>query len=117
MPPPATIDAYLAGRPPDVREILDLVRSTLTAAAPGTTESISYGIPTLDLDGRYLLYFAGWKHHISIYPIPPGDAALQRDLAPYRSEKSTLRFPLSKPIPYELIGRVAAAALAARKAG
>ena len=114
---PASVDAYLAGLPPEVREVLERVRQTLLTGAPGTTETISYGIPPLMLDGRYLLYFAGWKQHISIYPIPAGDDALRRDLAPYESGKGTLRFPLTKPIPDELIARVAAAAVASRAAG
>lgn len=111
----ATIDEYIAGFPPDVQDILQRIRRTTLDAAPGTIEAISYGIPTLMLDGRYLLYFAGWKHHISIYPAPEGDDALGRDMAPYRAEKSTLKFPLQQPIPYELIGRIAAAALASRR--
>ena len=69
-------------------------------------EKITYQIPTITLDGRTLLYFAGWKHHISLYPVPPGDQAFERDLQRYRSVKSTLKFPLSEPIPYELIERV-----------
>ena len=57
--------------------------------------------------GRPLLYFAGWKRHISLYPAPAGDEALERRLAPYRSAKSTLKFPLSRPVPYDLIAQVA----------
>ena len=115
MAAPASIDAYIAGFPSDVQEILQCIRRTLLDGAPGTTEAISYGIPTLMLDGRYLLYFAGWKRHISIYPAPAVDDALARDLAPYAAAKSTLQFPLKQPMPYELIGRIAAAALANRR--
>jgi uncharacterized protein YdhG (YjbR/CyaY superfamily) len=53
------------------------------------------------------LHFAGWKSHISVYPVPAGDAGFERQIAPYRGSKGTLKFPLNKPIPYELIGRVA----------
>jgi uncharacterized protein YdhG (YjbR/CyaY superfamily) len=112
----ATIDEYIASYPPDVRVILEKIRRTILAAAPGTDETISYGIPTVTLDGRYLIYFAGWKRHISVYPIPDGDAALQQDLAPYKHARGTLRFPLTKPIPYELIERVVVAAMRARAA-
>ena len=111
----ATIDAYIADFPPDVQDILQRVRTAITAAIPGATEAISYGIPTYLSDGRRLLYFAGWKRHVSIYPVPPTDAALGREIAPYRAEKSTLKFPLAKPIPYDLIGRVAAAASRGRE--
>ena len=73
--------------------------------APGTEERISYGIPTFALDGRYLIYFAGWKQHVSVYPIPETDDVLERAIAPYRTGKGTLRFPLDQPIPYDLIER------------
>lgn len=115
MTAPASIDDYIAGFPAEVQQILQRIRRTMLDGAPGTTEAISYGIPTLMLDGRYLLYFAGWKRHVSIYPAPAADEALARDMAPYAAAKSTLQFPLRQPMPYELIGRIAAAALAARR--
>jgi len=55
-----------------------------------------------------LVSFAGWKHHIGLYPIPRADDALEQELAPYRATKDTLRLPLSKPIPYDLIERLVA---------
>jgi uncharacterized protein YdhG (YjbR/CyaY superfamily) len=110
----ATVDDYIASFPPETRTILENVRRAMRKAAPGTEETISYDIPTFTLDGRYVIYFAGWKQHISIYPIPEGDEALARDIAPYRHGKGTLRFPLKEPIPYELIERLAAAAVRAR---
>ena len=112
----ATVDEYIASYPPGVREILEKTRRTIMAAAPGTEETISYGIPTVTLDGRYLIYFAGWKRHISVYPIPEADAALQQDLAPYKHARGTLRFPLNKPVPYELVQRVVVAAMRSRTA-
>lgn len=75
---------------------------------PTADETISYGIPTFTIGGRYLVYFAGWKHHISVHPVPAGDAAFQRKIEPYVAGKGTLTFPLGEPIPYDLIGRVAA---------
>lgn len=57
------------------------------------------------------MYVAAWKHYISIYPVPAAhemDADLERELAPYRAAKATLRFQLAKPIPYELISRLVA---------
>jgi uncharacterized protein YdhG (YjbR/CyaY superfamily) len=110
----STVDEYVASFPPETRDVLERVRRAMRSAAPGTEERISYDIPTFTLDGRYLIYFAGWKRHISIYPIPRGDEALERDLAPYMAAKGTLRFPLDKPVPYDLIERVTAAAMRAR---
>ncbi len=111
-----TVDEYIESFPPETRSVLEEVRAAMRRGAPTAGERISYGIPTFTLDDRYVIYFAGWKRHISIYPVPDGDAALQRDLEPYRAAKGTLRFPLGSPIPYELIERTAAAAMQARSA-
>ena len=113
---PATIDDYIGAFPADVRSILEEVRARLRSAVPTADEGISYGIPVLTLDGRYLVYFAGWKHHISVYPLPEGDATLVEAMAPYVAGKGTLKFPLSEPIPYDLIERVAARLLEERSA-
>lgn len=110
-----SIDEYIASFPADVQVILREVRRTIAAAAPGTEGAISYGIPTFKLHGRYVIYFAGWKHHLSIYPIPAVDEALDKALEPYKAAKGTLRFPLDKPIPYDLIEQVTVAALRGRQ--
>ena len=112
----ATVDEYIESFPPETQSILVRVRAAMRRGAPSAGERISYGIPTFTLDDRYVIYFAGWKRHIAVYPIPDGDDALQRDLEPYRAAKGTLRFPLDAPIPYELIERTAAAAMRARSA-
>ena len=110
-----TVDEYISSFPADVQEKLQGVRLAMGAAAPGTEEAISYGIPTFTLDGRYLIYFAGWKRHISVYPIPVVDAQLDKEIERFKAGKGTLRFPLDEPIPYELIGQLAAAALRNRR--
>jgi uncharacterized protein YdhG (YjbR/CyaY superfamily) len=113
-PKVVSIDAYIASFPPDVQEKLHAVRAAIRRGAPGTEEAISYGIPTFKLAGRYVVYFAGWKSHISVYPVPEVDAAMEREIRPYRSSKGTLKFPLRDPIPDELIERVAARLLRRR---
>jgi len=102
----ATIDDYIGSFPEDVQPILQQVRDTIGDVAPGVDETISYGIPSMTLDGRYLVYFAGWKNHISVYPAPDGDESFERQIAPYRASKGTLKFPLRKPVPYDLIEQV-----------
>ena len=103
-----TIDEYIGACPEDVRSILARVRRTARDAAPASGEAISYGMPTITLDGRDLVSFAAWKRHIGLYPLPAVDGALAHELAPYRAAKSTVRFPLDKPIPYDLIARLVA---------
>lgn len=101
-----SVDEYVASFPAEVREVLDEVRRTIHAAVPNAAEKISYQMPTITLDGTPLLHFSAWKTHIAIYPIPPTDEPLTAALTPYRSGKGTLKFPLDKPIPYDLITRV-----------
>jgi uncharacterized protein YdhG (YjbR/CyaY superfamily) len=105
----ATVGEYIGSFPGDVQDILRQVRSTIQGAVPEAGERISYGIAAVTLGGRDLVYFAGWQKHISVYPVPTEDADLTRELAPYLAAKGTLRFPLREPVPYPLIGRVAAA--------
>jgi uncharacterized protein YdhG (YjbR/CyaY superfamily) len=104
----ATIDDYISSFPEDVQTILQKVRRAIRNAAPAAGETISYQMPTITLDGRDLVYFGAWKHHVGLYPIPTADEAFERELAPYRASKSTVRFPLRDPIPYDLIERLAA---------
>jgi uncharacterized protein YdhG (YjbR/CyaY superfamily) len=103
----ASVGDYIGSFPADVQTILEKVRRTILDAVPGAAETISYQIPAITLDGAPVLYFAGWKRHISLYPAPRGDAAFERQLGPYRSAKSTVKFPLPGPIPYDLIEQVA----------
>jgi uncharacterized protein YdhG (YjbR/CyaY superfamily) len=105
---PATIDDYIDPFPAGVQVILQEVRDRIRNAVPAADETISYGIPTFTMGGRSVVYFAGWKHHISVYPVPNGDATFEREIEPYRAGKGTLKFPLGQPIPYDLVERVAA---------
>ena len=111
-----SVDAYLASLPPDVRLQIDSVRQAIRRAVPGSEEAISYDILAFRLHGHTYLGLGGWKRHISIYPIPDADVELDRELTPYKSGRGTLKFPLSKPIPLELVGKVAAL-LAEQRAG
>ena len=103
----ASVSAYIASFPPDVREVLENVRHAILGAVPGAGETISYKMGAVTLGGSPLLYFAGWKRHVSMYPVPAGDAEFERAVAPYRSARSTLKFPLGQPVPYDLIAEAA----------
>jgi uncharacterized protein YdhG (YjbR/CyaY superfamily) len=106
MPTVATVDDYIASFPPEVQDVLQDIRRTMHAAVPDAGEAISYGIPALTLHGRSLVYFAGWKRHVSVYPIPDGDDAYEAQVADYRSGASTAKFPLGTPPPLDLIARI-----------
>ena len=102
---PNSIDEYIAGFPPDVREILERIRSTIREAAPDAEETISYQMPTFRLKGN-LVHFAAFKNHIGFYPTPTGTDRFQKELAVYKGGKGSIRFPLDQPIPFDLIGEI-----------
>jgi uncharacterized protein YdhG (YjbR/CyaY superfamily) len=104
----ATVDDYISSFPEDVQAVLEQVRRTIHRAVPRAGETISYQIPTITLDGKYLVYFAGWKQHISLYPLPDMDEGLEQEIAPYKAGKGTVRFPLEEPIPHDLIKKLVA---------
>jgi uncharacterized protein YdhG (YjbR/CyaY superfamily) len=102
-----SVNEYIAARPENVQAILERVRAAIRKALPDAEEVISYQIPTYKLNGRYVVYFAGWKEHYSIYPVTKRVvAALKKDLAPYEVSKGTVRFPLSQKVPVRLIQRI-----------
>lgn len=104
---PVNVDEYIHGFSPDVQAILQRVRQVVRDAAPDAQEIISYRMPALKQYG-VLVYFAAFKNHIGLYPPITGDARIQKAIAPYAGEKGNLRFPLDKPMPYDLISRITA---------
>ena len=104
---PENIDQYIAGFPGHTQTILERIRSTIKKTVPAAEETISYGIPSFALDGRYLIYFAGYKKHIGVYPVPAGNQEFEKDFSQYKtSGKGAIQFPLDKPIPLDLITRI-----------
>ncbi len=103
-----SVDDYIAAQPAPARAILERVRTAIRSAVPEFEETISYNIPAYRIDGRSVLFFAGWKKHYSLYPASEAlIAKFKDDLAPFEIEKGTIRFPLSTPVPAKLIGRIA----------
>jgi uncharacterized protein YdhG (YjbR/CyaY superfamily) len=101
-------EQYFASMPADVQAMLGRIQTMVESKVPQATRCISYNMPAFKLKKTFF-YFAAFKKHIGVYPPVTSDAALIEALAPYRGEKGNLTFPLNKPVPYELIGRVAAA--------
>lgn len=101
-------DEYIASMPGDVQKILLKVQALVEAALPMAQRCISYSMPAYR-DGTVFFYFAGFKNHLGVYPPVREDKSLIAELEPYRNEKGNLTFKYKEPIPYELIGRVAAA--------
>jgi uncharacterized protein YdhG (YjbR/CyaY superfamily) len=99
------VTAYIARFPRPVQARLRKVRATIRAAAPGATELISYRIPAYRLHGM-LVYFAGFKRHIGLFPPVRGDARLEKAVARFAGPKGNLRFSYDDPLPLTLIARI-----------
>ena len=100
-----TINEYIATFPADVQVILQKVRETIRKAAPQAEETINYQMPTFKLHGN-LVHFAAFKNHIGFYPTPSGIEKFKKDIEKYEWAKGSVQFPLDKPMPYGLIGKI-----------
>jgi uncharacterized protein YdhG (YjbR/CyaY superfamily) len=101
-----SIDAYIAEFPAETQTVLEEMRALVKRSAPDATESISYAIPTFDLNGRHLVHFAGYERHIGFYPTSSGIEAFEEELTPYKSGRGSVQFPLAQPLPAGLIRRI-----------
>lgn len=99
------IDTYIALQPIEMRERLELMRYTISSAAPKAEEVISYGMPAFKYHGM-LVYFAAFKKHIGFYALPSGHKTFEKELAGYKQGKGSVQFPLDKPLPIQLIKKM-----------
>jgi uncharacterized protein YdhG (YjbR/CyaY superfamily) len=99
------INSFIAEFPAEIQVVLEQIRATIQQAAPDAKEAIKYGMPTFVLNGN-LVHFAAFKNHIGFYPAPTGIDAFIGELAPFRTGKGTIQFPIDKPVPFDLITKV-----------
>ena len=104
----ATVEDYVKSLPPGTRDAFEQARQVIRRVLPEATEVVSYQILGFRVDGRTVVHLAGWKQHLSIYPVPDlaADAALADRVAAYRSGRSTAKFPLGQPVPVDLIAQL-----------
>lgn len=98
-----SVDEYIASFPEETQKVLEEVRAIIKSIVPDARENISYQIAAFEVNGKNFIHIAGWKQHISIYPIPAGTDAFNKEIAKYADGKGTMKFPLDKPLPLKLI--------------
>lgn len=99
-------DDYINSFPPEVQVRLNQIRNIILTLAPTAIESMSYGMPAYKLNGKPLVYFAGYKNHIGFYATPSGHEAFANELSKYKQGKGSVQFPLNQPLPIGLIERM-----------
>jgi uncharacterized protein YdhG (YjbR/CyaY superfamily) len=100
------VDDYILTFPEEIQVLMNQIRETILTTAPSAQESISYNMPAYKMNGRPLVYFAGFKNHIGFYATPSGHAAFETELGKYKQGKGSVQFPLDKPLPLELISKI-----------
>lgn len=100
---PVTVDDYIAAQPAAAQEHARELRAQVHALVPGAQETIRYGMPAFQAGGATFLYLGAWKRHVGLYPIYRGDEVFEALVAPYRSGKDSVRFPLGRPLPSPVI--------------
>ena len=103
-----SVEEYIGAFPEEVQASLETIRQTISQAIPEAEEVISYQIPAFKLHGM-VIYYSAYKSHYSISTPPPFTAfeTFKDELAPYEVSKSAVKFPMDKPLPLELIGKIA----------
>jgi uncharacterized protein YdhG (YjbR/CyaY superfamily) len=103
-----SVDEYIAAQREPVHAVLERVRAAILKALPGAEETISYNMPTYTLRGNFIIHFAAWKRHFSLYPASPKLIwSFKKEIAAAKIVKNTIRFPLDEPVPTALIERIA----------
>ncbi|MBL4935596.1 DUF1801 domain-containing protein [Clostridium sp. YIM B02515] len=100
------VDVYIKEFPVEVQERLTSIRNIILELAPQATERICMRMPTYDLNGKWLVHFAGFQKHIGFYPQPEGIIAFKEKLTDYKTTKGTIQFPLNRPMPLDLIREI-----------
>lgn len=105
-PPSRTVSGYINNFPAGIRERLKHIRATIKQIAPDAEEGISYAMPAYKLNGKPLVYFAGYRNHIGLYATPSGHSRFAKELSPYKQGKGSVQFPADQPLPLGLVEKI-----------
>ena len=116
MAGPTTVEEYIDSIPEERRPGLRSLREAVIAGAPNATETIAYQMPALRVDGHFLVSYAAFKAHYSLFPASEVVVqALGDELTPHLAGKGTIRFRADQPIPVELVTRIVQVRVGDRK--
>jgi uncharacterized protein YdhG (YjbR/CyaY superfamily) len=101
-----SIDEYIAACPEQSHKYMEQIRAAVKKLAPKAKERISYQIAAFELNGKNIIHFAGWKKHVSLYPVPAGNEAFEQEVSKYVDGKGTVKFSLDEPIPMNLVKKI-----------
>ncbi len=103
---PTTVEAYINASPDYAQEKLNEIRSMLKKVAPNATEELKWGQPVF-IEKRILFSYAAFKNHITFIPTGPSLEPFKNELSTYKTGKDTIQFTYDKPLPNDLIERIA----------
>jgi uncharacterized protein YdhG (YjbR/CyaY superfamily) len=101
------IDQYLRGVDEPGRATLQTLRRTILEIVPDAEEVISYRVPAFRVGGETVAGFAAFKSHLSYLPFSGSVLSqLAEDLGGYEMTKSSLHFPVDRPLPRALVKKL-----------
>lgn len=106
------VDEYLSTREPAQRSELERIRTIVKQTVPEAVEGIGYGMPVFKYNGKYLIGFAGFKDHMSIFPGDMPVASLKKKLEGHVLSKGTIQFTLENPLSESVLKEILAISLA-----
>jgi uncharacterized protein YdhG (YjbR/CyaY superfamily) len=104
---PSTTNEYIDSAPKEAQEKLNEIRAILKKVAPNATETLKWGSPVFE-EKRILFSYSAFKSHLNFMPTHSALEPFKEELAGYKTGKDTIQFPYNKPLPAELILKIAA---------
>lgn len=101
-----TIDEYLDDLPEMEKEVSQIMRELFQDAAPDGTETISYNMPAIKIDGKVIAYFAPAKGHLGFYPTAEPIEHFKNELTNFETTKGTIKIPYNLPLPAGMIREI-----------
>jgi uncharacterized protein YdhG (YjbR/CyaY superfamily) len=103
---PASVEDYFRTLPAVERAALKRLRRIIRSVVPRAEDGISYQMPAIQLNGRWLVGYCAFAGHCSFFPGARPVAVCKADLKDYKTSKGTIRFTPEKPLPVKLIKKL-----------